>query len=171
MITRVVEIIYKTHCEHQNLKYMYIYTHRYIIYMHCRATRYKPNFRICFSTITILQVIVHNTFPNLIWEVEWFIHHFTILHFTIKCMYLPMNLVFDVKRIQYESRHLLQPPKYLIIIDNRLSYANNHFNKNRYTIPLDVNNMLGPHKCNLHATIGHHGLSSVCQRLWKNVIL
>ena len=50
-----------------------------------------------------------------------------------------------------ESKHILQPPEYLIIV-NRFNYMNNSVTKKRSLIPLDLTIMLGPHKFNLQAT-------------------
>ena len=58
-----------------------------------------------------------------------------------------------------ESSHILQPPKYLIVIVNRFRYVNNSFNKDRCSIPMDMIVMLGPHRFSLQATIDHHGPS------------
>ena len=58
-----------------------------------------------------------------------------------------------------ESKHILQPPKYLSIIVNRFSYINNKIIKNRSFIPLYKNIMPGPYKFNLWATVDHHGYS------------
>ena len=56
-----------------------------------------------------------------------------------------------------ESKHILQPPKFLITIVNRFNYINNIVTKNRSVIPLDLNIMLGPYKFELQATVDHHG--------------
>ena len=58
-----------------------------------------------------------------------------------------------------ESKHILQPPKYLIIIVNRFSDMNNKIMKNRNSIPLDLNFILGPYKFSLRSTVDHHGHS------------
>ena len=49
-----------------------------------------------------------------------------------------------------ESKHILQPPKYLIIIVNRFNCMNNSFTKNRNLILLDLNIMLSPYKFDTH---------------------
>ena len=56
-----------------------------------------------------------------------------------------------------ESNHILQPPKYLIVIVKRFTYINNIIHKDRCSIPMDMTVMLGPHKFSLRATIDHHG--------------
>ena len=58
-----------------------------------------------------------------------------------------------------ESKRILQPPKYLIIIVNRINYINNNITKNKSLIPLDLNIILGPFKFTLQATVDHHGQS------------
>ena len=58
-----------------------------------------------------------------------------------------------------ESNYLLQPPKYLIIIVNRLRYININFTKDRCSIPMDMTIVLGLHKFSLQATLDHHGPS------------
>ena len=57
-----------------------------------------------------------------------------------------------------ESNHILQPPKYLIIVVNRFRYINN-FTKDKCSIPMDMTAVLSLHKLSLHATKGHHGPS------------
>ena len=57
-----------------------------------------------------------------------------------------------------ESNYILQPPKYLIIV-NRFRYINNNFTKDRCSIPMDMTVVLGLHKFSLQATIDHHGSS------------
>ena len=59
----------------------------------------------------------------------------------------------------FESRHMLQPPTYLIIVVNRFTYIDNKIIKNRSLIPLDLNVLLGLYKFNLRATVDHHGHS------------
>ena len=58
-----------------------------------------------------------------------------------------------------ESKYLLQPPKYLIIVVNRFRYINNNFTKDRCSIPLDMTVVLGLHWFSLQATTDHHGPS------------
>ena len=58
-----------------------------------------------------------------------------------------------------EFNYLLQPPKYLIIVVNRLRYFNNNFAKDKCSIPMDMTVVLGLHKFSLQATIDHHGPS------------
>ena len=45
-----------------------------------------------------------------------------------------------------ESKQILQPPKYLIIIVNRTTYSNNRITKNKSRMPLDLYIKLGPLK-------------------------
>ena len=52
------------------------------------------------------------------------------------------------KETHVESKHILQRPKYLIIIVNRFSNTNDKIIKNRSITPLDLNIMLGPYKFN-----------------------
>ena len=58
-----------------------------------------------------------------------------------------------------ESNHILQPPKYLLLIVNRFRYTNNNVIKDRCSIPMDTAVMLGPLTFTLRATIDHHGRS------------
>ena len=58
-----------------------------------------------------------------------------------------------------ESKYLLQPPRYFIIVVNRFRYINNDFTKDRCSIPMDMTVVLGLHKFSLHTTIDHHGPS------------
>ena len=58
-----------------------------------------------------------------------------------------------------ESKKFLQPPNYLIIIVNRITYSNNRFTKNKSRIPLDLYIKLGPYKFSLQASVDHHGYS------------
>ena len=58
-----------------------------------------------------------------------------------------------------ESNYLLQPPKYSIIVFNRLRYINKNFTKDRCSILMDMTVVLGLHKFSLQATIDHHGPS------------
>ena len=58
-----------------------------------------------------------------------------------------------------ESKKNLQPPKYLIIIVNRITYSNNRITKNKSRIPLDLYIKLGPYKFSLQASVDHHGYS------------
>ena len=53
----------------------------------------------------------------------------------------------------------LQPPNYLIIIVNRITYSNNRITKNKSRIPLDLYIKLGPYKFSLQASVDHHGYS------------
>ena len=57
-----------------------------------------------------------------------------------------------------ESNYILQPPKYLIIV-NRFRYINNIFTKDRCSIPMDMTVALGLHKFSLQVIIDHHGSS------------
>ena len=58
-----------------------------------------------------------------------------------------------------KSNHILQPPKYFIIVVNRFRYINNNFTKDRCSMPMDMTIVLGLHKFSLQATINHHGPS------------
>ena len=58
-----------------------------------------------------------------------------------------------------ESKQILQPPNYLIIIVNRITYSNNRITKNKSRMPLDLYIKLGPHKFSLQASVDHHGYS------------
>ena len=58
-----------------------------------------------------------------------------------------------------ESKKKLQPPNYLIIIVNRITYSNNRITKNKSRIPLDLYIELGPYKFSLQASVDHHGYS------------
>ena len=58
-----------------------------------------------------------------------------------------------------ESKIFLQPPNYLIIIVNRITYSNNRITKNKSRIPLDLYIELGPYKFSLQASVDHHGYS------------
>ena len=61
-----------------------------------------------------------------------------------------------------ESKHMLQPPKYLNVIVNRFNYINDRIITYRSPIPLDLNIMLGPNKFNLRATVDPHVHSRNC---------
>ena len=56
-----------------------------------------------------------------------------------------------------ESKQILQPPKNLLIIVNRITYSNNRITKNKSPMPLDLYNKLGPYKFSLQASVDHHG--------------
>ena len=58
-----------------------------------------------------------------------------------------------------ETNYILQPPKYLIIVVNRLRNIYNNFTKDRCSIPMDMTVVLGIYKFSLHATIDRHGPS------------
>ena len=58
-----------------------------------------------------------------------------------------------------ESKIFLQPPNYLIIIVNRITYSNNSITKNKSRIHLDLYIELGPYKFSLQASVDHHGYS------------
>ena len=74
-----------------------------------------------------------------------------------------------------ESKQILQPPKYLIIIVDRITYSYNRITKNKSRMPLDLYIKLGPYKFSLQASVDHHGsilyeqwsLHSLNQLLWK----
>ena len=58
-----------------------------------------------------------------------------------------------------ESKQILQHPKYLIIIVNRITYSNNRITKNKSRMPLDLYIKLVPYKFSLQASVDHHGYS------------
>ena len=58
-----------------------------------------------------------------------------------------------------ESKQLLQPPKYLIIIVNRITYWNSRITKNKSRMPLDLYIKLGLYKFSLEASVDHRGYS------------
>ena len=64
--------------------------------------------------------------------------------------------------VHVESNYILQLPKYLIIIINRLSYINNNVTKDIRSMPMDITIVFGPHKFSLQATIDNHGSSMYC---------
>ena len=57
-----------------------------------------------------------------------------------------------------ESKTILQPPSYLIIV-NRITYSNNRITKIKSRIPLDLYIEPGPYKFSLQASVDHHGYS------------
>ena len=59
-----------------------------------------------------------------------------------------------------ESKYILQPPKYSIIVVNRFRYINNNFTTDRCSIPMDMTVVLGLQKFSQQATIDHHGPST-----------
>ena len=73
-----------------------------------------------------------------------------------------------------ESNHILQPRKYLIIIDNRFRYRNN--NKDRCPIPMNMTVVLGLHTFSLPTTVDHHGPYTcsghyaISINCWKNIL-
>ena len=58
-----------------------------------------------------------------------------------------------------ESKQILQPPKYLIIIVNRITYSNNRITKNKSRMPLYLYIKGDPYKFSLQASVDHHGYS------------
>ena len=58
-----------------------------------------------------------------------------------------------------ESKQILQPPNYLIIIVNRITDSNNRITKNKSRMPLDLYIKLGLYKFSLQASVDHHGYS------------
>ena len=73
-----------------------------------------------------------------------------------------------------ESSCMLQPPKYLLLFDNRFRYINNNVTKDRCSTPMDKTVRLGPLKFSLRATIDHHGpytASINCCKKRKNILL
>ena len=71
----------------------------------------------------------------------------------------PCNLYCINVILYIESKNILQPPNYLIIIVNRITYSNNRITKNKSRIPLDLYIELGPYKFSLQASVDHHGYS------------
>ena len=63
----------------------------------------------------------------------------------------------DYKCVQSVEWVPYQPPKYLIIIVNRITYSNNRIAKNKSRMPLDLYIKLGPYKFTLQASVDHHG--------------
>ena len=61
-----------------------------------------------------------------------------------------------------ECKHILQPPKYLIISANRFSHMDNMMIKIRSLIPLDPNIVLAPYQLYLQSTSNQHGLFMNC---------
>ena len=59
-----------------------------------------------------------------------------------------------------ESKQILQPHNYLIIIVNRSTYSNNRITKNKSRMPQDLYIKLGPYKFSLQASVDHHRYSS-----------
>ena len=77
-----------------------------------------------------------------------------------------------------ESKQILQPPKYLIIILNRIIYSNNRITKNKSRMPLDLYIKLGPHKIVPTSFCGpswilyeQWSLHSLDQLLWEYISL
>ena len=68
-------------------------------------------------------------------------------------------LVWVMACCQLAWSHILQPPNYLIIIVNRITYSNNRITKNKSRMPLDLYIKLGPYKFSLQASVDHHGYS------------
>ena len=60
-----------------------------------------------------------------------------------------------------ESKHILQPPRYLIIIVNRITYSINKIAKNKSRMPLELYIKLGPYKFTLQASVDHQGYSII----------
>ena len=58
-----------------------------------------------------------------------------------------------------ESKQILQSPKYLIIIVNRITYSNNRITKNKNRMALDLYIKLGTYKFSLQASVDHHAYS------------
>ena len=63
-----------------------------------------------------------------------------------------------------ESKQMLQPPKYLIIIVNRITYSNNRITMNKSRMHLDLYIKLGPHK------FPYKLLWTIMDTLWTVVI-
>ena len=58
-----------------------------------------------------------------------------------------------------ESKQILQPPKCLIIIVNRITYSNNRTTRNKSRMPLDLYIKLVPYIFSLQLCVYHHGYS------------
>ena len=56
-------------------------------------------------------------------------------------------------------KQIWQPPPYVIIIVNRITYLNNRITKNKSRMPLDLYIKLGPYTFSLQASVDHHGYS------------
>ena len=65
-----------------------------------------------------------------------------------------------------ESKQILQPPNYLIITVNRITYSNNRITKNKMRMPLDLYIKLGPYKLNFPYKL----LWTIMDTLWTVVI-
>ena len=61
-----------------------------------------------------------------------------------------------------ESKQILQPPNYLIIIVSRITYSNKRITKNKCRMPLDLYFKLGPYKFFLSMNSGHYTTSINC---------
>ena len=71
---------------------------------------------------------------------------------------IPVLVVEGTLGIKNQSK-FLQPPKYLIIIVNKITYSNNRIVKNKSRMPLVLYIKLGPFKFSLQASVDHHGYS------------
>ena len=56
----------------------------------------------------------------------------------------------------FESKIFLQPPNYLIIIMNRITYSNKKITENKSCLPLDLYIKLGPSRFSLQTSVDHH---------------
>ena len=63
-----------------------------------------------------------------------------------------------------ESKQILQPPNYLIIIVNRITYSNSRITKKKTRMPLDLYIKLGPYK------FSYMLLWTIMDTLWTVVI-
>ena len=63
----------------------------------------------------------------------------------------------SINMYHIESKPIWQPPKYLIIIVNRITYSNNKITKNKSRMPLDLHIKLCPYKISLQASVDHRG--------------
>ena len=73
-----------------------------------------------------------------------------------------------------ETKRILQPPKYLILIVNRITYSNNWITKNQRRMTLDLYIERCLYKFSLQASVGHHGCSMNSGHytlLWENISL
>ena len=58
-----------------------------------------------------------------------------------------------------ESKQILPPPKYRIIIVNWITYPNNRITKNKSRMPLDLYIKMGPYTLSPQASVDHDGYS------------
>ena len=108
---------------------------------------------------------MHNDIPSLwnhnlvICHSDWFFLHAGIIDAVHKQKLYKTCSCCGRDPWHIESKQILQPPNYLIIIVNRMTYLNNRITKNKSRIPLDLYIKLGPYKFSLQASVDHHGYS------------